>query len=197
MLTQVESVSSSSPLLSLPVDGLVELFKYLSPVDFGALWLCGSKSLNWSLSEGAVVCKVEITIEDKLVAWPSMLGNFTKLHTLILHVSECDECEPITTENLLSLPPTLVSLDLQWIGGLESMSDSLVAQPDRFAQLKELKIYEQSLGEPWDSEKVAVLFAINRRVQFGSNIPRGCNSYIFASFPNLAMLLGYRRRKLQ
>lgn len=101
-------------LSTLPVDLLSHLLLFTVGSNALSLWKCGDRSLNYKLSNGAVL---EVALVDNnplsTSRWPRALSNFRKMRSLsILRRHGRLDAPKVIRTQLQLLPPTLESLRL-------------------------------------------------------------------------------------
>jgi hypothetical protein len=128
-------------LLSLAPETLAEIILLLNYDEVILLWLCGNSPLNWKLSKGKAVRKIEIFIgESKSYRWPSILPQFAGLEAF-KYLSEVDKQHPpLTVQQLFTLPRNLKKLEVSASQDVEAVSDILRSYPEHFSHLRSLSI---------------------------------------------------------
>lgn len=118
----------------LAPDALQTIAYLLDYRDIVKLWMCGCALLNWKLSQGGVIRKVEYIRPS--FEWPGIVSQFAKLRSLTVHSIYPEIISTIDAEKILSLPATIEEIDFKFRNDWKAFCEALSVRSTPFENLR-------------------------------------------------------------
>ena len=136
-------------LISLASEVLAEVILMLNLRQVLSLWLCGNNGLNWRLSKGQEVRKMEIKMNfTKTCPWPPVISQFDGLQSFQYDRRGCTINIDLTPQQLSILPRNLTKLSFFETRDVSAVQAFFRDFPGHFPNLRSLNLLYFAQSRP-------------------------------------------------
>jgi hypothetical protein len=136
-------------IYDLAPEPLTEVIRFLYTLDWIALWLTGDKALQWKLSKGRAVRKMEIKWDVSSPGlWPSLIGRLDGLESFTFSSLIGAPVHLLTAQCISTLSRNLQYLSLDGDYAVGVLSELQKSKPNHFENLKGLHLRKCSDFRP-------------------------------------------------